>query len=210
MAQDAALVQAGRQVSKGDRTRRRLLDAAASEVARHGVAGTSINAIAAAADLKAGSIYFHFESKDRLVEAMFVEGLQASLVILDEALTSSPPNASAAARLGSAIRAHARAVHELADYALAVLGPSFPRDAVGAAAWKLRRSYVSRWRSLILEAQAEGVLPRDTDPRLLRDLILGALNAVALAGQPAEQAAVALEAMLRIGSRDRNPARLAR
>ena len=188
-------------ISKGCRTRRRLLDAAAAEVARHGVAGTSINAIAEAAGLKTGSVYFHFESKDQLVEAMFVEGLQASLVYLDNAHSSAPPHADAATRLGLAIRAHARAVRELADYARAVLGPSFPKDAVGATAWRLRRKYVSRWRALVVDAQVDSILPRDADPRLLRDLLLGALNAVALAGQPAEQAAATLEAMLGIRPR---------
>ena len=78
------------QHSKGGRTRKRLLDAAAAEVARCGVAGTSINAIAAAAGLKTGSIYFHFESKDRLVEAMLEQGLLASLAYLDAARCYNP------------------------------------------------------------------------------------------------------------------------
>jgi len=183
-------------VSKGDRTRKRLLDAAAAEVARHGVAGTSINAIAAAAGLKTGSVYFHFESKDRLVEAMLEEGLLASLAFLDHALAAVPENADAATRLGAAIRAHATAVHELSNYTVAVLGPSFPRDAAGAAARKLRRGYVSRWTELVTEAQGAGVLTRDADPRLLRDLILGALNAVSLAGPPSDTVALALQSLL--------------
>src|SRR5712675_1190281 len=103
------------QASKGRRTRKRLLDAAATEVARHGVAGTSINAIAAAAGLKTGSVYFHFESKDQLVEAMLEEGLSASLAFLDKALAAVPENADAATRLSAAIRAHATAVHELSN-----------------------------------------------------------------------------------------------
>ena len=187
------------QASKGDRTRKRLLDAAATEVARHGVAGTSINAIAAAAGLKTGSVYFHFESKDRLVEAMLEEGLLASLAFLDHALAAVPANADAATRLGAAIRAHATAVHELSNYTVAVLGPSFPRDAAGAAARKLRRTYVSRWTELVTEAQGAGVLTRDADPRLLRDLILGALNAVSLAGQPSDDVALALQSLLGLG-----------
>src|SRR5258708_39564890 len=89
------------QESKGDRTRKRLLDAAATEVARHGVAGTSINAIAAAAGLQTGSVYFHFESKDQLVEAMLEEGLSASLAFLDKALAAVPENADAATRLSA-------------------------------------------------------------------------------------------------------------
>ncbi|MGH6707399.1 MAG: TetR/AcrR family transcriptional regulator [Bradyrhizobium sp.] len=185
--------------SKGDRTRKRLLDAAAAEVARHGVAGTSINAIAAAAGLKTGSVYFHFESRDRLVEAMLEEGLLASLAFLDQALSAVPQNADAATRLGAAIRAHATAVHELSNYTVAVLGPSFPRDAAGAAARKLRRNYVSRWTELVTAAQGAGVLTRDADPRLLRDLILGALNAVSLAGQPSDDVALALQSLLGLG-----------
>jgi TetR/AcrR family transcriptional regulator, cholesterol catabolism regulator len=194
------------QESKGDRTRKRLLDAAAAEVARCGVAGTSINAIAAAAGLKTGSVYFHFESKDQLVEAMLEEGLLASLAYLDAALAAVPDNADAATRLGAAIRAHATAVHELSNYTVAVLGPSFPSDAAGAAARKLRRTYVSRWTQLVTDAQAAGVLARDPDPRLLRDLILGALNAVSLAGQPSDDIADALQALLGLAQDQRSKA----
>jgi TetR/AcrR family transcriptional regulator, cholesterol catabolism regulator len=184
------------QESKGGRTRKRLLDAAAAEVARCGVAGTSINAIAAAAGLKTGSIYFHFESKDRLVEAMLEEGLLASLAFLDAALAAIPDRANAAARLGAAIRAHATAVHELSNYTVAVLAPTFPSDSAGTAARKLRRSYVSRWTQLVRDAQSAGVLAREPDPRLLRDLIFGALNAVSLAGRPSGDTADALRALL--------------
>jgi AcrR family transcriptional regulator len=182
--------------SKGGRTRKRLLDATAAEVARCGVSGTSINAIAAAAGLKTGSIYFHFESKDRLVEAMLEEGLLASLAFLDAALAAVPDHANAAARLGAAIRAHATAVHELSNYTVAVLAPSFPSDSAGTAARKLRRSYVSRWTQLVRDAQSAGVLNREPDPRLLRDLIFGALNAVNLAGRPSGDTADALWALL--------------
>jgi AcrR family transcriptional regulator len=190
--------------SKGDRTRKRLLDAAAAEVARCGVAGTSINAIAAAAGLKTGSVYFHFESKDQLVEAMLEEGLLASLAYLDVALAMVPDHADAATRLGAAIRAHATAVHELSNYTVAVLGPSFPNDAAGANARKLRRTYVSRWTQLVSDAQTAGVLAREPDPRLLRDLILGALNAVSLAGRPSEDIANALQALLGIADGQRS------
>jgi AcrR family transcriptional regulator len=196
MRDDIGPVTDSGQESKGDRTRKRLLDAAAAEVARCGVAGTSINAIAAAAGLKTGSVYFHFESKDQLVEAMLEEGLLASLAYLDAALAAVPDNADAAIRLGAAIRAHATAVHELSNYTVAVLGPSFPNDSAGATARKLRRTYVSRWTRLVTDAQSAGALAREPDPRLLRDLILGALNAVSLAGRPSDNVAEALQALL--------------
>jgi AcrR family transcriptional regulator len=192
------------QESKGGRTRKRLLDATAAEVARCGVAGTSINAIAAAAGLKTGSIYFHFESKDRLVEAMLEEGLLASLAYLDAALAAVPDQADAAARLGAAIRAHATAVHELSNYTVAVLAPSFPSDSAGTAARKLRRSYVSRWTQLVRDAQSAGVLAPQPEARLLRDLIFGALNAVSLAGRPSDDTANALQALLGLAGTERS------
>jgi AcrR family transcriptional regulator len=181
--------------SKGDRTRKRLLDVAAAEIARCGVAGVSINAIAAAAGLKTGSVYFHFESKGQLVEAVLEEGLRASLANLEEAV-STVADGDAAGRLAVAIRAHAKAVHELRNYAVVVLGPSFPDDYAAAAARKLRRAYVARWTHIVSEAQRAGALPADEDPLLVRDLILGALNAVSLAGRPSDDVASVMQALL--------------
>lgn len=182
--------------SKGERTRRRLLDAAAAEVARAGIAGASITAIADAAGLKTGSIYFHFESKDKLIEAMLAQGLAATLAYLDAALAALPDGADAAARLGAAIRAHATAVHELPDYTVAVLSPTFRKDTTGAAARKLQRAYISRWSEIVKDAQGAGVLPRAPDPHLLRDLVFGALNTVTLVGRPAGEITDALEALI--------------
>jgi TetR/AcrR family transcriptional regulator, cholesterol catabolism regulator len=202
--QDIQPVTDSSQESKGDRTRKRLLEAAAAEVARCGIAGTSINAIAAAAGLKTGSVYFHFESKDQLVEAMLEEGLLASLAFLDAALAAVPDNADAATRLAAAIRAHATAVRELSNYTIAVLASSFPDDSAGAVVRKLRRTYVSRWTQLVTDAQSAGVLARKPDPRLLRDLIFGALNAVSLAGRPSDEIADALQALLGIAEGQRS------
>jgi len=182
--------------SKGDRTRKRILDATAAEVARCSVEGTSINLIAEAAGLKAGSLYFHFESKDKLVEAMFEEGLIASLERLDEALAECPAGADPADRLHAALRAHLGAVRDMRDYTIAVLGPSFPKDAAGATARRLRRSYVSRWAELVEEAQRAGMLAPDPDPELLRDAILGALNAVGLSARPPERVFAALRGLI--------------
>ncbi|GAA5176569.1 hypothetical protein GCM10023321_85290 [Pseudonocardia eucalypti] len=186
----------GRVRTKGGRTRRRLLDAAAAEVARNGRAGASLSAIAAAAGLKAGSIYFHFESRERLIEAVLEEGLRATLERLDAALAAEGDHAPPAARLRAAIRAHAVAAHELRDYTVAVLAPDFPD---GGTAGALRRDYVGRWAELVAEAQSTGHLPDSVDPRLVRDLLFGALNAVSLAGRPPAEAASAVYALLRLG-----------
>jgi AcrR family transcriptional regulator len=161
--------------TKGNRTRRRLLDAA--EVARLGPAGVSLGGIAATAGLKPGSIYFHFASKDELIATMLAEGLRETLRLLDEALSAVPDTADARARLRAAIRAHLIALHELDDYATIVLARGIADDLPVATEFReLRKRYGGLWAELIADAQRAGVLRADDDPRDVRDLLFGAMN----------------------------------
>ncbi|MHC1563349.1 TetR family transcriptional regulator [Actinomycetospora sp. C-140] len=183
--------------SKGDLTRRRILDAAAAEIARHGPAGAGLGAIAAAAGLRTGSLYFHFASKQQLVEAVLEEGIRASLERLDEAMAvpAGPP----ADRLRAGVRAHLRALAELADYAVVVLAPPFAASRPDAAGFRaLRREYLRRWAELIAAAQADGTLAAGPDPAEVRDLLLGALNAAGLAGRSPARTAESVAALLRL------------
>jgi AcrR family transcriptional regulator len=170
-----------------------LLDAGAAELARHGVSGVNLSAIAAAAGLKTGSVYFHFDSKEHLVDAVLEEGLRATLEYFDTALEAA--DAAPGPRLRAAIEAHAIAVHELRDYTVAVLAPDFP--AVGGDSFRaMRRVYVERWTELVEQAQQCGALPATVDARLVRDLVFGAINAVGLAGRPAPRVTAAVCALL--------------
>lgn len=191
----AAATDAGEADSKGVRTRQRLLDATAAEVARHGVAGTSINAIAAAAGLKTGSVYFHYNSKDELVAAMMEAGLLAALDYLDRSL-KAVDDADPAGRLMAAVRAHAASVHDFSTYTRAVLGRTSAEDLTGATARKLRKLYVRRWTQLISSAQLAHRVPANIDPRLLCDLVIGAINAAGLTGQPPDQIVDAIRALI--------------
>jgi len=51
---------------KSDRTRARLMDAAADAFARHGIEAASVNAIAQAAEVSNGTFYNHFRDKDEI------------------------------------------------------------------------------------------------------------------------------------------------
>jgi AcrR family transcriptional regulator len=188
---------------KGSRTRARLLDAAAREVARHGIAGAGLGAIAEAAGLRTGSVYFHFSSKDELIGAMLEEGIRRSLEYLDSGLAAVSADATPAARLRAAVQAHARAVAELADYAVvalsAALSPTLPTAGPDAVAFRaLRHDYVHRWTGLVADAQRAGVLRPGPDPRLVRDLVLGAVNAAGLAGRDPDEVAAAVLGLLRL------------
>ncbi|HEX4249880.1 MAG TPA: TetR family transcriptional regulator [Pseudonocardia sp.] len=186
-----------RAATKGDRTRRRLLDAAAAELARNGLAGASIGAIAAAAGLRTGSVYFHFPSKDELIGEVLEVGLRETLAHLDEALATVPEHGDPAARLRAAVRAHATAVRDLNDYTRVVLAPIAVGDGAAAATFRLlRRSYLQRWTALVTEAQQAGVIAPEPEPRLVRDLLFGAVNAVSLAGRPPRETVAAIAALL--------------
>ena len=199
------LVGAGRP-TKGDRTRRRLLDAAAAEVARHGRAGASLTAIAAAAGLKPGSIYFHFGSRDQLIDAMLTEGVRESLARLDRAMTEAAHQARPGgprARLRAAIRAHLYALHDLRDYAAVVLAPALALEGPPGAEFRaLRRAYLRQWSALVEDAQRAGVLAGQAPARTVRDLLLGALNSAGLAGRPPAETAAAAELLFMLQPRD--------
>ena len=56
--------------------RRRILDAAAVLLAENGYKATTLRNVAEAAGLKAGSIYYHFPSKDHITVEVLNEGVQ--------------------------------------------------------------------------------------------------------------------------------------
>lgn len=65
--------------------RRRLIDAAGSLIAEHGVEGLRLRELADSADIGFGSFYSHFASKEELVEAVVAEHVAA----LAETIVSS-------------------------------------------------------------------------------------------------------------------------
>ncbi len=77
-------------------TRARLFDAALTEIARHGLAGADVSAIAAAAGVVRGTFYFHFPTKEHvLVEVERNEELR----IIAELSTAGGDLASVLAQL---------------------------------------------------------------------------------------------------------------
>lgn len=180
--------------TKKDRTRRRILDAAALVFARVGIEQATLQDIAAAAELKAGSLYFHFASKDVLLSEVLKIGVAESWEHVTAALAAGE---SAAARLRAAIHAHVQARHELSSYAAVVIGAADRHPRLGDDGYKRQyRRYTGLWLELIAGAQAEGALPAGTDPKLLRDLCFGAMNVDPRGRWSAAQTSQALVALL--------------
>ena len=67
------------QAARTDATKRKLLDAAFTEVFRHGYQAASLNTIVAAAGITKGALFHHFESKQALGYALVDELLEPVL-----------------------------------------------------------------------------------------------------------------------------------
>lgn len=61
--------------SKSERTRSRILDAAAHVLSTKGFAGTRLTDVAEVAELQAPAIYYYYPSREDLIEAVIFRGM---------------------------------------------------------------------------------------------------------------------------------------
>jgi AcrR family transcriptional regulator len=163
---------------------RAILDAAAGLFSERGYAATSLRDIAERAGMKAGSLYYHFSSKDEIVAEVIEFGVLAVAEEVANALDLAPRD-QPVARLRAAIGGHLRSLLELHTYASAnirIYGelPQGLRARTHAA----RANYDAIWRLLIDDCAAAGQLRPDVDPSVLRLLLIGAMNGALQWRQP--------------------------
>jgi len=86
-------------------TRTRLLDAAAQVFSERGFAASSVDDVAAAAGMSKGAVYWNFDSKDDLIEALIEERVIGPLRALIEFTRSAPADQPTAGTAGDVITA---------------------------------------------------------------------------------------------------------
>ena len=162
-------VTAPERTPRQDNRRQHLLDAAAGLICQHGYHGTSMRDIGRATDMLAGSIYYHFASKDALLVAVYTECVQRIAERVDAAVARATDPIK---RLEAACVAHLEMLLTDSDYAQVVVRV-LPEDApaVSARLTALRDDYEERFRRLI---DALG-LPKSRR-RYARLTLLGGLN----------------------------------
>jgi AcrR family transcriptional regulator len=160
----------GARPPRQDNRRAHLLDAAAKLFSERGFHATSMRDIAKAVGMLSGSIYYHFQSKDEMLLAVYEEGVRRVATAVEEAVASAT---EPWARLEAACAAHLRGLIAYRDYARVMIQTA--PDQAGSASIRvreLRRNYEARFRQLI-EALT---LPPEIDPSYVRLLLFGALN----------------------------------
>jgi AcrR family transcriptional regulator len=163
--------------AKAASSRQRILDGAAKLFRANGYAATALNDIAAEAGMRAASLYYHFPSKEDLVREVLRVSSARTFEAARSAVASLPPGAPFGDRLSAAIGAHLEELLGHADYTSADLRiiNQVP-ESVRQDVLPIRREYANWWRGLLEQGRREGAIRADADLRLVRMLVLGALN----------------------------------
>jgi len=156
--------------TRQDNRREGLLDAAAGQFAQRGFHAVTMREIAADAGMLAGSVYYHFKSKDDLLIAVYEEGVKRLSHEVDHVAADI---ADPWQRLEIACCAHTEMLLEDSDYAQVIVRV-FPDDVPSSHArlTSLRDGYEERFRAIIETLP----LPGGANRTALRFTLLGALN----------------------------------
>jgi len=163
--------------SKSQRTRARILDAAAHVLSAKGYAGTRLTDVAKYAELQAPAIYYYFPSREDLIEEVMFAGISDMRQYLQEVLDKLPDDTEPIDRILAAVEAHLRHELELSDYATASIRNSGQvPEHLRARQEKETAAYNRIWLRLFTNAADEGQIRSDLDTRVAMNLVLGALN----------------------------------
>ena len=162
--------------TKSEKSRQSVLEAAAKLFRQQGYSATTLRQIASMAEIKAGSIYYYFDSKEAILDEVLDQGLQRIFEAVKIALKKAG-KVSHRRRIGLAIETHLVALLEASDFTSAnirIYG-QLP-ERLKNRHRPLRRAYAKYWDQLFLDARRAGEIRADIEIVPLRIFVLGALN----------------------------------
>jgi TetR/AcrR family transcriptional regulator, cholesterol catabolism regulator len=162
--------------SKSEKSRDLILESAARLFRRQGFSATTLREIAATARIKAGSIYYYFDSKEAILDEVLDRGLRHVFESVKAAVEGADQS-SHRRRIALAIEAHLVALLETSDFTSAnirIYG-QLP-EHLKKPQRPLRRAYARYWDQLFLNARRAGEIRADIEIVPLRIFVLGALN----------------------------------
>lgn len=135
--------------------------------------------IADQAGIEAASIYYHFSSKEELVDVVMEHGAESIVQHINEHFNALPATANAEDRFKAALVGQMSALIKFGDYALAHnrLLTQLP-DKVRERQIKRRERHQRMWTTVFDDLRAEGYLREDVDMALARVYVLGFINSV--------------------------------
>jgi AcrR family transcriptional regulator len=163
--------------SKSEASRRAILHAAAGLFRQRGYAAVSLRDIAEAVGMKTGSLYYHFDSKESLVEEILTLGTQGAFDASRAAVEALGEGADPVDKLEAVFCAHTGFLHDEEDFAsanLKILQQVPPQ--IRERHVRQDRAYGRYVAAIIDEIAATHGLAPGVDPSILRMLCYGAMN----------------------------------
>lgn len=163
--------------SKAAQTRLHILLSTTRALRKKGYDGVTLRHIAEVAGIEAGSIYYHFSSKEEIIDDVLSRGLNEIVEGVTYILENENSYSDNASRLASAIRAHMLYLFIRNDFVamnIRIYG-QLPED-VREKHRPIRQQYTNSWSRALVQAQENGEVRRDLDVLQMRQLMLGALN----------------------------------
>lgn len=155
----------------------RFLKVAAKLFREKGYANTTIRDIAKRARVEPSALYYHFASKDALLEAVLDESILSVMAMVSEAVEALPTTATARERMHVAVATHIRGIFTHGDYVQAsrqLMGQVPP--AVRRKHEAMRAGYGAYWETLFAGVAAHEPFRAAGDMGLARMFLLGAVN----------------------------------
>jgi AcrR family transcriptional regulator len=164
--------------SKSETTRRRIVESAAHVLRNRGLSGTKLADIAAEAGIFAGSMYYHFKSKEHLVEVVMIEGMNRNTRYIRSKVKQLGARANPLAKLRAAIFAHVEYMLQGDDCSSAVarVFQDLPEDMRRRVTTKAYTTFDNMWRDMIKACASAGVTSPGLDATVVRLLLLGMLQ----------------------------------
>lgn len=162
--------------AKPSSVRRDILDAAADIIVRQGYDACTMRAVAALVDMKAGSLYYHFKSKDEIVDEILNQGIETLYARVAGTISDLPKEVPFAQRLSAAVEVHIASLVGKDQKYVHVYEHLPP--VIRRRSRKMREKYAQLWHDLFAGGVASGEADAAHDLRLLVPYFLGGLNRV--------------------------------
>ena len=163
-------------MTKGEQTRRRIVEAAAPIFNKRGYEGSSLNDLMEATGLKKGGIYRHFSSKEELAAEAFDYTWEAAwnarLLHVDEKANGIEKLKQLIANFVD----HRSPVSGGCPVLNTAIDADDGNSVLRAHALKALRSWVARLQTIVKQAQTRGEAGDGVDPKAVATLIVASLE----------------------------------
>jgi len=164
-------------IKSAPETRALIMHHAARLLREHGYSAVSMRQIAADVNIKAGSIYYHFPSKEDLLFHVLEEGLRQIVDAVNKAVAALPANTPFRECLRVVVRSHLHGLLQVGDFSSAnirIYG-QVPEE-VRQRHYIARRAFADWWDRFLADAVAKGALRADLNLSVVRVFVVAALN----------------------------------